>query len=224
LQIRIRILRASAYGYLRPPLHPLAASPRSRLSSPSSTASPHAWACCSGRCRSNLRIRVKNCRILLGPPRSSGLGGRRPSSRYLAMPSPILYCLGGSRIRVFTADPGVFSSAVPTVPVESGTLHTATSTDLATLLQPRRPPQPWPLTTASSPHPSLLGFYTRRGLGGLPAPEFSVSILHQVNFHSGWVKFFDLSICSASALTSQGQYIIGPRWHQVPRLFSTSSD
>ena len=43
------------------------------------------------------------------------------------MPSPVLYCLGGSRIRVSTADPGVFSSAVPTVPVESGTLHTATS-------------------------------------------------------------------------------------------------
>jgi len=138
------------------------------------------------------------------------------------MASPVLYCLGGSRIRASTADPGVVSSAVPSVPVESGTLHTATSTDLATLLQPRRPPQPWPLTTASSPHPSLLGFYTRRGLGGLPAPELGVSILHQVNFYSGRVKFFDLSICSASALTSQGQYIIGPRWHQVPRLFSTS--
>jgi len=118
----------------------------------------------------------KNCRILLGPPRSSGLGGRRASSRYLAMASPVLYCLGGSRIRASTADPGVVSSAVPSVPVESGTLHTATSTDLATLLQPRRPPQPWPLTTASSPHPSLLGFYTRRGLGGLPAPELGVSI------------------------------------------------
>ena len=137
MQIWIRTLRASAYGYLRPPLHPLAASPRSRLSSPSSTASPHAWACCSGRCGSNLRIRVKNCRILLGPPRSPGLGGRRPLSRYLAMPSPVLYCLAGCRIRVSTADPGVFSSAVPTVPVESGTLHTATSPRFH---RPRRAP------------------------------------------------------------------------------------
>lgn len=137
MRIRIRTLRASAYGYLRPPLHPLAASPRSRLSSPSSTASPHAWAYCSGRCGSNLRIRVKNCRILLGPPRSSGLGGRRSSSRYLAMASPVLYCLGGSRIRASTADPGVVSSAVPSVPVESGTLHTAT---LPHFYRPRHAP------------------------------------------------------------------------------------
>ena len=42
------------------------------------------------------------------------------------MASPVLYCLGGSRIRASTADPGVVSSAVPSVPVESGTLHTAT--------------------------------------------------------------------------------------------------
>jgi hypothetical protein len=79
----------------------------------------------------------KNCRILLGPPRSSGLGGRRSSSRYLAMASPVLYCLGGSRIRASTADPGVVSSAVPSVPVESGTLHTAT---LPHFYRPRHAP------------------------------------------------------------------------------------
>ena len=90
------------------------------------------------------------------------------------MASPVLYCLGGSRIRASTADPGVVSSAVPSVPVESGTLHTAT---LPHFYRPRHAPAASEATSTmasdygvlASPLSAWFFFYTRRGLGGLPA-------------------------------------------------------
>jgi len=118
LQIQIRTLHAAACVYLRPPLHPLAASPRSRLPSTSSTASPHAWAYCSGRCGSKARIRINYCRKAshLGglasstrPPEASTAPASSPWPRLPSTASPAFYNPISHEFRRFSTDTGTFA-------------------------------------------------------------------------------------------------------------------
>jgi len=127
--------------------------------------------------------------------------------------------------RASTADPGVFSSKVPMVPVDSGTLHYRS---LASgLTGPASPQMASETASTRAIHCGVLAlplpawFFTPGGASEAyhlsdPASRLTPG---EFLFRSG--QTFDLSIFTASALTSWGQYIIGPRWHKAPRLFST---